>query len=431
MAAVVGAGVAISLAGCGGSSSPNASGGSTTAAGGVTNLVMTIWGSDNDTKTYQARADAYTASNPKIKVTVRNIPVANYDQQVDTMITGGSSPDIILVDSSRAPGLASRGGIVDLSPLLAADKLDPTATVDPGRVDGYKFGGKQYALPDRGGNIVFYYNKTMFAAAGVSEPTVGWTWSQFVDAAKKLTIRDANNKVTQYGVAIDDWPNAVESVTTSFGASMFNSALTAAAVQSPEYQNALTQYVGLATDLKVSPTLADYANFGQNVNRDALFAQGKTAMIWAGVWDIPDFVKQGLDFGITAPPIAKTGAPTMEAFGTGLAIGAKSKNQDDAMQVLKYLFSADGQRPIVTNNEDVPSANALIPQWVASLPGGVKYDNVSADPSAVFSPPAPPQINQILKQWQQDLDPFFKGSGSVADATTVAAQHIDSTLSQG
>jgi len=34
---------------------------------------------------------------------------------------------------------------------------------------------------------MMFYNKDMFAAAGVPEPKPGWTTAEFLDAAKKLT----------------------------------------------------------------------------------------------------------------------------------------------------------------------------------------------------------------------------------------------------
>lgn len=394
------------------------------------NLVMTIWGSTNDTDTYQQRADLYTAKHPGVKVQVRNIPVENYDQQVETMIAGGSSPDIILVDSTRSPGFASRGQTLDLTPFIQRDGLKLEDNVDAGRVTGYQLNGKQFAVPDRGGNIVFYYNKTMFAAAGVPEPKAGWTWAEMVDAAKKLTITK-DGKIEQYGVAIDNWPNAVDSVMMSFGAKMFTDDLSGPAIDSAAYKQGLQQYADLALKLKVSPTLQDYADFGQNVNRDGLFAQGKTAMIWAGVWDVPDFVKQNLQFGIVPPPQVDDTNPTMLAFGTGIAIGSRSTQQDAAWEVVKFMFTPEGQQPIVDNHQDVPSAKSLISAWQANLPGGVTYDEVSKAGDKVFSPAVPPQIAQISHQVEQDLYPFFTGTTSVDDATSLAAQHIRELLAGG
>jgi multiple sugar transport system substrate-binding protein len=420
MAVFAAASVGIALTACGSDTEQQGSADSA-------DLVMSIWGSTNDTKTYQQRADAYTAAHPGVKVTVKNIPIENYDQQVDTMIAGGSSPDIILVDSTRGPALASRGAILDLTPRIQSAGLKLEDTVDASRVNGYNLKGKQFALPDRGGNLVFYYNKTMFEKAGVPLPKAGWTWDEFTAAARKLTIVEGG-RTTQYGVAIDNWPQAVESVARSFGGTILNEALDQPAIDSPEFRRALQTYQDLAAKLKVSPTLQDYADFGQNVNRDALFAQGKTAMIWAGLWDIPDFVQQGLSFGIAPPPSVDPANPTMMAFGTGLAVGSRSKQQDAAWEVVKHMFSVEGQRPIVANQQDVPSARALIPEWEKALPPGVSYAELTKASNQVFSAARPPQASQIAKQVEQDLYPFFTGGASVEEATSNAASHIKAIL---
>ena len=118
----------------------------------------------------------------------------------------------------------------------------------------------------------------------------------------------------------------------------------------------------------------------------------------------------------------------MLAFGTGLAVGARSKNQDAAWDVVKYMFSTDGQRPIVTNQEDVPSAKGLLSEWEKGLPSGVTYDELAKAADQVFPDQTPPQIAEIEKQVQQDLYPFFTGSQTVDQATSTAASHIKGIL---
>ena len=45
-----------------------------------------------------------------------------------------------------------------------------------------------YAVPFALVNTVLYFNKDMFDAAGIAYPTDDWTWEEFREAAKKLTI---------------------------------------------------------------------------------------------------------------------------------------------------------------------------------------------------------------------------------------------------
>jgi multiple sugar transport system substrate-binding protein len=68
----------------------------------------------------------------------------------------------------------------------------------------YQYEGSQYALPDRGGAMIVYYNLDMFDAAGVEYPTAEWTWEDFLAAAQALTLRDGDT-VTQYGFAAGGW----------------------------------------------------------------------------------------------------------------------------------------------------------------------------------------------------------------------------------
>ncbi len=61
-------------------------------------------------------------------------------------------------------------------------------------------GGKLYFFPTNWNNVVVFYNKDLFDAAGIPYPKKSWTWSEFLDAAQKLTKRDASGQVTQYGM---------------------------------------------------------------------------------------------------------------------------------------------------------------------------------------------------------------------------------------
>ena len=50
---------------------------------------------------------------------------------------------------------------------------------------------KTYFIPIGWNNIMINYNRKLFKDAGVELPKTGWTWDEFREAAKKLTVRDA------------------------------------------------------------------------------------------------------------------------------------------------------------------------------------------------------------------------------------------------
>ena len=161
-------------------------------------LKMACWGSENDIKTYEERAALVQEKYPEITLEVMAIPNDGYDTKVQTMIASGDAPDIIQVGEA-SNSYASKGVLEDLTKLSEAAGLDlakrfGTAT------STYTWQNTLYAMPDRGGAMIVYYNKDMFDKAGVSYPTKEWTWKDLLEAAQKLTITK-DGVVEQYGFA--------------------------------------------------------------------------------------------------------------------------------------------------------------------------------------------------------------------------------------
>ncbi len=71
----------------------------------------------------------------------------------------------------------------------------------------YSIGGKLYGMPFNTSAPMLYYNKDMFKAAGLDPAKPPRTYAEVLDAAKKLTKKDASGKVTQwgYGISIYGW----------------------------------------------------------------------------------------------------------------------------------------------------------------------------------------------------------------------------------
>ena len=69
----------------------------------------------------------------------------------------------------------------------------------PEAVDAFRFGGELLCLPQNITSLVVYYNRDLFAAAGVQEPDAGWTWDEMVQAATAMTEKPSTSTA---------WPGA-------------------------------------------------------------------------------------------------------------------------------------------------------------------------------------------------------------------------------
>jgi multiple sugar transport system substrate-binding protein len=116
-----------------------------------------------------------------------------YDTKMCTLLAGGDPPGVMRVNDDFVRGFSDQDVLVDLTPYTRRDKLDTgqfarEAHEFPKQADGSHTAWVLGYQP----RLVFY-NVDMFKEAGVPLPPTtwtsdGWTWDDFAEAAKKLTI---------------------------------------------------------------------------------------------------------------------------------------------------------------------------------------------------------------------------------------------------
>jgi multiple sugar transport system substrate-binding protein len=181
-AAATGAAALIALAGCSSnSSSPNSTGTST----GSSSVTLSFYGADygtgpanSTTKYWQAVADAFHAANPTITVNVQTVNWTDFPTKVATLIQNKQYPDIL--EGNPAPPYAQSGLIYKASDVLSASTL---SNLIPKFLKDGQYQGTDYGIPFTTSTRAMYYNKKIFAAAGISTPPSTWADLQ-ADAAK-------------------------------------------------------------------------------------------------------------------------------------------------------------------------------------------------------------------------------------------------------
>ena len=149
-------------------------------------LTMTVWGGDSDRVAYQKRLDQLVAKYPELSVKLQLIPNDSYAQKVQTMIAGSNGPDIMEV-AENVNVYASKNQLLPLDDRVKAAGLDLQGSF--GSVGSiYTYKDKVYAIPDRSGAMIVYYNKALFQKAGLKPPTADSTWDDMLAAFKALTV---------------------------------------------------------------------------------------------------------------------------------------------------------------------------------------------------------------------------------------------------
>ena len=112
-------------------------------------------------------------------------------------------------------------------------------------------GGKTWGVPFQRSTVVMYYNKDAFKEAGLDPNKAPQNWAELREAAHKLTKKDANGNVMQYGIQIPSTGFAywmLQTFTTPNDVLLANEAGTQVTLDNPKVIEALEYWVNLAKE---------------------------------------------------------------------------------------------------------------------------------------------------------------------------------------
>ena len=154
--------------------------------------------------TIEQLTNAWAAQNPQHSV--KAVYAGNYEETTTKALTAAQAGDPPQVAVLLA---------IDIFTLIEEDVITPisdiaTSAEDKAWIDSFyegfmvdtRFDGKVYSIPFQRSTPVFYYNKDAWRAAGLDPEVTPKTWDEMVEMGKKLTIKDANGNVTQWGTRI-------------------------------------------------------------------------------------------------------------------------------------------------------------------------------------------------------------------------------------
>src|SRR5215468_5015552 len=141
-------------------------------------VVIAEYSKDHTRAFWQGLADQYTKQSG-VKVDLQVVDWNSIDQQVSTMLQNNQPPDVLNLNAFAS--YAKDGLLYSADEVLSAktreDFLEPFAR-------GGEYQGKLYGFPILASARAFFYNKDLFARAGIASPPR--TWDEFRAAAAKI-----------------------------------------------------------------------------------------------------------------------------------------------------------------------------------------------------------------------------------------------------
>lgn len=390
-----------------------------------------VWSSGAWLELEEKIAAAYNAKTPDTELVLESAPWQQYWDKLQVSLAGGTSPDLIWMSGAMFLNLAEKGGLLDLTDLIAKTSFDVSQYYT--QPDIFEWQGRYYGMPWSMGVQVLYVNKSAFEEAGVALPPEDWdnpqwTWTEFLATAQALT-----NGTERYGVQSDNgfefyWGNFV----WSNGGEVCDVENLKTPLDTPEATEALKFAVDLIHTHKVAPKPGDPNVFQSGAPRP--FAIGKVAMDIGNNAYIPDYVAQIADFEWGLYPLPKApkadAKPAPSYNGNPICVASSSKVVDQAFDALTFLSGDEGMKMVAEGKLTMPALKSAASSAPYTTPPPTGMDRLAE--GHAFA-----QDLRFTKYWlewiigvQAELDRAFIGEASIEDSIAAAVKEGDRILNQ-
>ncbi|MFI6550872.1 ABC transporter substrate-binding protein [Streptomyces prunicolor] len=384
-AAAVGAvtmSLALAATACGGGSSTG--GGSNDSP-----KTLTYWASNQgasiaiDKKVLQPELDKFKQQTG-ITVKLEVVPWSDLLNRILTATTSGQGPDVLNIGNTWSASLQATGAFLPWSTANFAKIGGKDRFVDSALGSTGATGKDPASVPLYSMAYALYYNKQIFADAGISQPPA--TWAELVADGKKIEAKGkqalgaegANVSENIHHAFVFAKQHGAEFFTADGKADFTNDGVVAA----------VKQYVDLMAKDKVIPVgNAEYAQ-NQSVSD---FAKGKTAML---MWQSAsaNLKSQGMSessYGIAPIPVQSgtpgTGVQTNSMVaGINLAVFKNTNNLDGSTKFVKFMTSDAEQKILNTAYSSIPPVKTAQGDTAFNTPANAVLKNTLATSAAAL-----------------------------------------------
>ncbi len=317
-----------------------------------------IFGDPAEKEAYEALVKAFEQQHGQIKVELTHIPSqADYRKRLAVDFAAGAPADVTLINYRRYAGFAQKKVLEPLGPYLAQSKLIQESDFYPEAMAPYYWNGTLTCIPQNISSLVVYYNKDLFAQAGIDTPSDDWTWDDFLKTAQALTM-DMNNDGDSdiYGLGTEATIFRVTPFIWMNGGDLVDDPQnpTGVALDTPETREALEWFIDLQVTYQVVPDAVKEQAEGS----ESRFLNGRLGMFLNSRRGVPTYREiKDFDWDVAPLPQGKSRAGILHA--DAFCLSAATENKPAAWTFIEYANSVAGQTILAKSGRTVPSLKSV------------------------------------------------------------------------
>ena len=276
----------------------------------------------------------FEAANPGIKVKHTHVPYDDFRLKIAAAIPAGQGPDVVQL---------FYGWLHDYLKAKLLQPLPPEL-FDPAEIERefyplvkqMKVDGQYYAVPTAVRSLALFWNRKLMREAGLDPAKPPQTLDELVEAAKKLTKRDAAGNLLQAGIALDmggqDHHWLREVLIRQMGGQPYAADGRSVAYNGPAGARAVAWYTDLVARHRVS-------QFGFLTDGVTAFRSGKAGFTIDGSFRLAAFDGQaGLDYAGGELPTHEGRRSNFASYWVnGITPKATGAKKEAAVKFLRFL----------------------------------------------------------------------------------------------
>ncbi|MCC6792044.1 MAG: sugar ABC transporter substrate-binding protein, partial [Thermomicrobiales bacterium] len=330
-------------------------------AGAQTSTVrFAFWGDPAEEAAYTKVVLAFEELHPDIDIQTDYTPgQGDYYQKVSTSFAGGNAPDIFLINYRNFGQYAARDALEPVQSYLDASETLAAADYYDASMDAFRFDGvEQTCMPQNVSSLVVYYNEDLFEANGVPFPETGWTWDDFLTAAKALTTDpDGDGTMDTYGVVMEQSLYRFTSFMSSNGGQLVDDIHdpTTLTIDSPEALEALAMIANLGENGEgVTPPETE----AQAEDDEARFMRGGAGMFLQSRRAVPT-LREIDGFTWNVAPLPVIDMPATVLHSDAFCMAATTADKAAAWTFIEFAVGVEGQSLLAETGRIVPALKSV------------------------------------------------------------------------
>ena len=289
-----------------------------------------------------------------------------YDDKIIMAMREGQPPTVISSFESDNFGFyASKGALLDLGPYLDRDGIDDAIFADATR-PYTRYEGRRWALPMLADAYGLFWNRSLFAQAGLSGPPR--TIAELTEYAKRLTRRNADGSLAVVGFnpTFGFYENSVANIGHLFAGRWTDDSGRSGLASDPAWAKMLRWQKELVDWYGYENLRRFQEEIGGEFTAANAFETERLAMCLDGEWRLAFIAssRSAVDFG-TAPLPVDEAHP--ELYGSGFINGtivgmpANALHPDEGWQLVRYLTTDDAAlAKLASGLRNIPSTQSSL-----------------------------------------------------------------------